>query len=331
MSVSATFRTFVLDQLRRVDPRIRGRSMFGGVGIYAGEQFFGLIADDTLYLKVDESTRPDFVARGMGPFRPYGEEGDAMRYYALPDDVLDDAEALRPWAEKAIGVARRKPRKPPGRPGAGGTRAAQATTALGVRVKSGWATAVVLVGPVGTPRVAERHRLDLSDPRVPTSRQPYHAIMRAPARDAARLEKRLRAIVERATRRSLAPLLEHCRRAGYPVRHVALVVGSDIDPAKIGNAHIRAHALEGRLFRTVLERAVRARRVACSVVVERSLFAQAATALKRSERDLRAAVTELGHALPGPWRAEEKAATVAAWVALRPHALSVPPRRTRAT
>jgi len=82
--------------------------MFGGVGIYASDRFFALIADDTLYLKVDESNRPDFEARGMGPFRPYGEHREVMQYYEVPADLLDDPEALRPWAENAIAVAGRK-------------------------------------------------------------------------------------------------------------------------------------------------------------------------------------------------------------------------------
>jgi DNA transformation protein and related proteins len=97
-----------LDQLGRAVPRVRARAMFGGVGIYAGDVFFALIADDTLYLKVDDSTRPDFEERGMSPFRPYGEEGETMGYYELPGDALEDPEALRPWAEKAIAAARRK-------------------------------------------------------------------------------------------------------------------------------------------------------------------------------------------------------------------------------
>jgi DNA transformation protein and related proteins len=97
-----------LDQVGRAVPRVRARAMFGGVGIYAGDVFFALIADDTLYLKVDDSTRPDFEERGMSPFRPYGEEGETMGYYELPGDALEDPEALRPWAEKAIAVARRK-------------------------------------------------------------------------------------------------------------------------------------------------------------------------------------------------------------------------------
>lgn len=97
-----------MDQLGRAVPRVRARAMFGGVGIYAGDVFFALIADDTLYLKVDDSTRPDFEERGMSPFRPYGEEGETMGYYELPGDALEDPEALRPWAEKAIAAARRK-------------------------------------------------------------------------------------------------------------------------------------------------------------------------------------------------------------------------------
>jgi DNA transformation protein len=111
MAVSESFRTLVLDQLGRVAPRIRARSMFGGVGIYSGDLFFALIADDTLYLKVDDSNRPDFEARGMRAFRPYGEEGEVMQYYELPADLLDDPEELRSWAQQAIAVATRKSTK----------------------------------------------------------------------------------------------------------------------------------------------------------------------------------------------------------------------------
>lgn len=81
--------------------------MFGGVGIYSGDLFFALIADDTLYFKVDDSNRPEFEARGMEPFRPYGDEGEVMQYYCVPEDLLEDPELLGQWAERAIGVARR--------------------------------------------------------------------------------------------------------------------------------------------------------------------------------------------------------------------------------
>jgi len=87
--------------------------MFGGVGIYAGPVFFALIADDTLYFKVDDSNRADFVSRGMGPFRPYGEEGETMQYYEVPPELLEDAEALRAWAERARAAAAAKKAKRP--------------------------------------------------------------------------------------------------------------------------------------------------------------------------------------------------------------------------
>jgi DNA transformation protein len=107
MSVSPSFRTFVLEQLTRTTPGIRARSMFGGVGIYATEFFFALLDDDTLYFKVDDATRPQFKDRGMTPFRPYGEDGEVMQYYEVPADVLEDPEALGAWVEAAIGAARR--------------------------------------------------------------------------------------------------------------------------------------------------------------------------------------------------------------------------------
>jgi len=111
MAVSASFRTFILDQLSRVVAKIRARAMFGGVGIYAGDLFFALIADDTLYFKVDDSNRPDFEQRGMKAFQPYGEGSETMQYYQVPADLLDDPEALRPWAEKSIAVAAKKKEK----------------------------------------------------------------------------------------------------------------------------------------------------------------------------------------------------------------------------
>ena len=108
MSVSPSYRAFIIDQLSRAVPQIRARSMFGGVGVYSGDYFFALLADDTLYFKVDDSTRSDFERQGMGPFKPYGEGGESMGYYEVPADLLEDPDALRPWAERAIAVAAKK-------------------------------------------------------------------------------------------------------------------------------------------------------------------------------------------------------------------------------
>ena len=110
---SATYRVFVLEQLGRVTP-VHGKAMFGGVGIYSGGLFFGLIAEDRLYFKVDDTTRPDFEQLRMEPFRPFGEDR-AMGYYEVPADIIDNAGELAVWTRKAIGVAARAKRAKPKR------------------------------------------------------------------------------------------------------------------------------------------------------------------------------------------------------------------------
>jgi DNA transformation protein len=55
--------------------RINVRRMFGGEGIYAGEQIIGLVVDDRLYLKTTDSNRADYLVEGCKPFTfPAGQE-----------------------------------------------------------------------------------------------------------------------------------------------------------------------------------------------------------------------------------------------------------------
>jgi DNA transformation protein len=112
MAVSEGFRTFILEQLEQTARDIRARAMFGGVGIYAGDAFFALIANDILYFKVDDQTRPKYTEMGMEPFRPFGEDGEEMKYYTVPISVLEDPDVLRPWVADAIAVAQRANPRP---------------------------------------------------------------------------------------------------------------------------------------------------------------------------------------------------------------------------
>jgi DNA transformation protein len=113
MAFSCQYRDFVVEQLGRVTP-VTARSMFGGVGLYAEDLFFALIAEDRLYFKVDDANRPDFERLGMEPFRPFGE-AHAMGYYEVPAQVLEETHQLETWMRQAIDVARRarktKPRR----------------------------------------------------------------------------------------------------------------------------------------------------------------------------------------------------------------------------
>ena len=115
MSVTESYQSFVVEQLNKAVPPVRARRMFGGVGLYSSNFFFALIDDDVVYLKTDSETQPEFEARGLERFRPFGDDSEGMSYYQLPEDALEDVDALREWCEKAIGVARRAKGPPRGR------------------------------------------------------------------------------------------------------------------------------------------------------------------------------------------------------------------------
>ncbi|MEK6288339.1 MAG: TfoX/Sxy family protein [Acidobacteriota bacterium] len=107
MPVSEEYLDYVVDQLGCVG-EIVSKRMFGGVGLYRDGLFFGLIAGDALYFKVDDDNRRDYEAAGAKPFQPYGEESYSMGYYEVPVDVLEDVDQLRVWALGAVGAAERK-------------------------------------------------------------------------------------------------------------------------------------------------------------------------------------------------------------------------------
>ena len=110
-----------------------------------------------------------------------------------------------------------------------------------------------------------------------------------------------------------------CRRAG-------LIVGSVIDPQRVGNLHIRAHASEGQLFRTVLADALRAHGIDCDVIVDKALPEQAVKGLRRTSGEITRTVASLGKTIGGTWRADDKAACTAAWLSLIPQARRDPKR-----
>jgi len=187
--------------------------------------------------------------------------------------------------------------------------------ALGFRVKSGFAVAVVVSGSAASPVALARRIVALSDPGVEETKQPYHDGFGTAQEDQQEIA-RLTKIIQRCASRSIADLLADDVFDDGSCLGAGLVVGSVIDPVAVGNPHIRAHANEGRLFRTVLEEALRGHGIACSVVVEKTLGAQALKTLGRSDAQIRKTVGALGFGLQGPWRAEEKAAATAAWMVL---------------
>lgn len=88
--------------------RVVARRMFGAYGLYCDGTMFALIADDVLYLKVDEANRSEFERAGATPF-VYEAKGrrTAMSYFSAPDQALESRELAAPWARSAYSAALR--------------------------------------------------------------------------------------------------------------------------------------------------------------------------------------------------------------------------------
>jgi hypothetical protein len=186
--------------------------------------------------------------------------------------------------------------------------------AAGFTVKSGWACAVLVGGTTSSPRLLDSRRVEISDPDIPDAKQPYHAGF-GTARDTGDELQRLVASVKGYGRKSVSALIREYQRSAN-VKSAGVVAGSLIDPQTIGNDHIRIHALEGQLFREVLVGAAEKNGVGCSVWRERDLYGVAEKQLKTAETVLRKKLTALGEGATGGWRAEHKAAALAALLVL---------------
>ena len=90
------------------------KRMFGGAGIYAEGVMFGLVFDGAIYLKVDETSIPEFERERSRPFvytraKSAGRVGRAsLSYWRLPERLYDDPDELAVWAGRALAVAERK-------------------------------------------------------------------------------------------------------------------------------------------------------------------------------------------------------------------------------
>lgn len=115
MAVSPEYKTFVLELLEPLGP-VRIRAMFGAGGVYYDKLMFGLIFDETLYLKADEINRPDFEAENKGPFVYEPQSGKlvgrqiAMPYWEVPEHLYDEPDELLRWARGALDAAFRAER-----------------------------------------------------------------------------------------------------------------------------------------------------------------------------------------------------------------------------
>lgn len=111
--MSREFCDYLIDQLSPW-ATVTIKSMFGGFGVYRSGQIFGIVGEDTLYFKVDDTNRYDYETFGSEPFT-YESKGkkNSLSYWLVPYEVMDDPELLTEWAEKAYQVGLRSTKTKP--------------------------------------------------------------------------------------------------------------------------------------------------------------------------------------------------------------------------
>ena len=117
MPNTADFIAWVIE-LARPTARVTARAMFGGHGLYADGIIFGVVIDDTLYLKADAENRHEFAALGLEPFVYTSRNGErtAMSYHRAPEEALENPDAMAHWLRSAMGASLRAAARPKKRP-----------------------------------------------------------------------------------------------------------------------------------------------------------------------------------------------------------------------
>jgi len=186
--------------------------------------------------------------------------------------------------------------------------------AIGLRAKTARAIVVVLGGSKDSPVVVTKTEFKLADPKVPATAQPYHEVMDLAWEESQIAVRTSAAHIEAIARTALAQLIEELRKEGMKVSGVGIVGAKDRDLARIGNAHIRAHAAEGVLFRRVLDLAADANRLRRETFPDREFDQIVKARVGNEVAAVSRKINDLGRTVMPPWRADEKQAATAAWL-----------------
>ena len=101
------FVSYVVELMQSIGP-VSYKRMFGGYGLFLEGLMFGLIADNTLYLKADKDTEQEFKVKGLEPFTYLKKDkAVSLSYYQAPEETLENYDDMNVWANKAYATALR--------------------------------------------------------------------------------------------------------------------------------------------------------------------------------------------------------------------------------
>ena len=83
--------------------------MFGKTGVFCEGLMLGIVAEDTLYFRVDGHNRAEFAEAASFPPLNYKKKGETvdLSFWRAPERLFDEPDELVTWARIALAAARR--------------------------------------------------------------------------------------------------------------------------------------------------------------------------------------------------------------------------------
>jgi DNA transformation protein len=102
------FAEFLREQLTPLG-HLTMRRMFGKTGVFCNGLMFGMVADDTLYVRVDDDNKSVFKEAESAPPLNYEKQGQTidLAFWHVPERLLDEPDELVTWSRAALAAARR--------------------------------------------------------------------------------------------------------------------------------------------------------------------------------------------------------------------------------
>jgi hypothetical protein len=191
--------------------------------------------------------------------------------------------------------------------------------ALGFRAHSGWAAAVALGGSPRSPEVIDRRRISLIEPGSPGRVQPYHAARTMALPKAEEFIAAVIVAIDHAALLAVRVFAEAISGPDHSVASCGIVLASGRALPSLEStlrSHAMVHTAEGELYRSAIAKAAKHLNLQCVRVPERDLYQAASKHFGISAPKLKTRITEMGRTVGTPWSADEKCATLVAWLSL---------------
>ena len=185
---------------------------------------------------------------------------------------------------------------------------------LGVRTHSGWAAYVVLAGAPSEPSILFRGLMQLCDPKIEGSKQPFHHAEPLSFETAEKFIERCRASSRMLAGRAIGEIVT--AHGELKACCILTASGRSLPPLQaILASHALIHAAEGEFYREAVRDAADERGIPTEFLKEREIPALA-DRLPVNEASRRDALNAFGRKVGSPWRQDEKLAAIAAWFGL---------------